>query len=129
MLSGFIVTLSLTFPGKRPVVVLTWCKYNDNICITKRIIFYFVFSMQKRFFWLPAKLFLANFRFNGLSLPWHILYPLKQNNRNTGREMGKIKKGRNAMLQPPVMSIICIPNYSPYVFSYALYNIELLAYH
>nr|DAL20615.1 MAG TPA_asm: hypothetical protein [Bacteriophage sp.] len=32
------------------------------------------------------------------------------------------------MLHPLVMSIVYIPNYNPYVFSYALYNIELSMY-
>lgn len=81
------------FRGKRPVVVISYCKYTTIILTTKEIIFYFAFLMQKCFFWLPAKLFLANFRFKRLSLPWWVLYPLKQNNRNTGRKTGKYKKG------------------------------------
>lgn len=81
------------FRGKRPVVVLSYCKYTTFILTTKENIFYFAFSYKKSFFWFPAKLFLANFRFNGLSLPGRVLYPLKQNNSNTGRKTGKNKNG------------------------------------
>ena len=81
------------FRGKRPVVVISYCKYTTIILTTKDFSFYFAFFVQKSFFWFPAKLFLANFRFNGLYLPVWVLYPLKQNNRNTGRKTGKNKKG------------------------------------
>lgn len=65
------------------------------ILTSKRIFFYFRFADKKRFFWLPAKLFLANFHFKPLYLPGRVLYPLKQNNRNTGMKTGKYKKGAN----------------------------------
>jgi len=63
------------------------------ILTTKRIFFYFRFADKKSFFWLPVKLFLANFHFKPLYLPGWVHYPFKQNNRNTGLKTGKNKNG------------------------------------
>ena len=63
---------------------------------------------KKRFFWLPAKLFLANFHFKPLYLPGWVFYPFKQNNRNTGLKTGKNKNGVATLGYNPLLRLLYV---------------------
>lgn len=78
--------------------------------------------MQKSFFWFPAKLFLANFRFKRLSLPLYILIHSNKIIEIRGGKRAKTKTGLQHLVTIPVPRLIM--NKKPLFLNFDVLNTQ-----